>query len=88
MTEYKSWGLNYSFVYVGERYDSSQNNIQYNYLLPWYTHDLSVQKTFKLNKHQLKASLEVNNLFNQYYDVVLNYPMPGRNFRFILNFTL
>ena len=44
MTEYKSWGLNYSFVYVGERYDSSQNNIQYNYLLPWYTHDLSVQK--------------------------------------------
>ena len=49
---------------------------KYNYLLPWYTHDLSVQKLFKLNKHQLKASFEVNNLFNQYYDVVLNYPMP------------
>jgi len=88
MTDYRSWSFNYSFIYVGERYDASQNNIKYNHLQPWYTHDLSVQKLFKLNRHQLKASLEVNNIFNQYYDVVLNYPMPGRNFRFTLNFTL
>nr|WP_283250800.1 TonB-dependent receptor [Chryseobacterium capnotolerans] len=33
-------------------------------------------------------NLEMNNVFNQYYDVVLNYPMPGRNFRLTLNFTL
>jgi outer membrane receptor protein involved in Fe transport len=30
----------------------------------------------------------MNNIFNQYYDVVINYPMPGRNFKLILNFTL
>ena len=29
----------------------------------------------------LKASLEVNNLLSQDYDVILNYPMPKRNYR-------
>ena len=88
MTDYKDWSFNYSFVYVGERYDVNQNNIQYNYIQPWYTHDLSIQKRFNLKSHQFKASFEVNNIFNQYYDVVLNYPMPGRNFKLIVSFTL
>ena len=88
MSDYKDWSFNYSFVYVGERYDVNQNNIQYNYIQPWYTHDLSVQKRFNLKSHQVKASFEVNNIFNQYYDVVLNYPMPGRNFKLIVSFTL
>ncbi|SDQ34548.1 Outer membrane cobalamin receptor protein [Chryseobacterium soldanellicola] len=88
MSDYKDWSFNYSYVYVGERYDVNQNNIQYNYIQPWYTHDLSVQKRFNWNSHQIKASFEVNNVFNQYYDVVLNYPMPGRNFKLIVSFTL
>jgi vitamin B12 transporter len=29
----------------------------------------------------------VNNLFNQYYDVIDNFPMPGRSYRFTLQFT-
>ena len=88
MSDYKDWSFNYSFVYVGERYDGQQNNIQYNYIQPWYTHDLSIQKKMNWKSHQFKASFEVNNIFNQYYDVVLNYPMPGRNFKLILSFTL
>ncbi|QCX54442.1 TonB-dependent receptor [Elizabethkingia sp. JS20170427COW] len=88
MSDYKTWSFNYSFVYVGERYDANQNNISYNYIQPWYTHDFSVQKKFYWKNHTFKASLEVNNLLNQYYDVVLNYPMPGRNFKLILSFNL
>lgn len=30
----------------------------------------------------LKVTAEVNNVFDQAYDVVLNYPMPMRNYRF------
>ena len=30
-------------------------------------------------KLEYRLSLEVNNLLNQQYDVILNYPMPGRN---------
>lgn len=88
MADYRSWSFNYSMVYVGKRYDVNQDNIQYNYIQPWYTHDLSVQKKFNLANHQCKVSLEMNNIFNQYYDVVINFPMPGRNFKLILNFTL
>ncbi|MDQ8006183.1 MAG: TonB-dependent receptor [Pedobacter sp.] len=78
---YKSWGANYSFIYTGERYDQKAN-ISANYVEPWYTHDIAFHKTFGGKKVNYRASAEINNLLNQYYDVVLNYPMPGRNYRF------
>ena len=70
---YKDWGLNYSFVYVGERYNQ-QENIEYNYVQPWYTSDISLVKSFKIKAVNLKVTAEVNNLFDQAYDVVLNFP--------------
>lgn len=88
MSDYKDWSFNYSFIYVGERYDVNQDNIAFNYVQPWYTHDLSIQKKMNWNNYQFKASLEVNNIFNQFYEVVLSYPMPGRHFKLILSFTL
>ena len=80
---YKTWDFNYSFIYVGERYHNSAN-ILANHEQPWYTHDLTLGKSFDFKKIKLKMSAEVNNILNQYYDVVLNYPMPGRNYKVIL----
>ena len=80
---WRTWDLNYSFIYVGERYHNSTNTRE-NYEQPWYTHDLTIAKTFTLQKVKCKIAAEVNNLLNQYYDVVLNYPMPGRNYKLIL----
>ncbi|ROS14659.1 outer membrane cobalamin receptor [Chryseobacterium nakagawai] len=88
MADYKDWSFNYSTIYVGKRYDGQLDNIQYNFIQPWYTHDLSIQRKLSLAGHPFKINLEMNNVFNQYYDVVLNYPMPGRNFRLTLNFNL
>jgi vitamin B12 transporter len=76
---YRSWNLNYSFIYVGKRYNQ-QENIVYNYMQPWYTSDLSVMKEFTISGIHCKATLEVNNLFSQDYDVILNYPMPKQNY--------
>ena len=84
---YKGWGLNYSFIYTGQRYNQ-QENIPRNHTQPWYTSDLSLQKTFKIRTRTLKATAEVNNLFGQDYDVVLNYPMPKTNFRFVVSVDL
>ncbi len=84
---YRSWQFNYSFVYVGERYHNSAN-ISENYEQPWYTNDMSVFKTLAINNWNLKMSLEVNNLLNQDYEVVLNYPMPKRNYRLTLTLEL
>ena len=43
---------------------------------------LSLVKSFRIKSVNLKVTAEVNNVFDQAYDVVLNYPMPMRNYRF------
>lgn len=84
---YKNWNLNYSFIYTGERYESVAN-IPENYAQPWYTHDLSLSKSFTWNKTMLRVTAEVNNLLNQQYEVVQCYPMPGTNFKLKVNIIL
>lgn len=86
--DYKGWGLNYSFIYTGERYNAKYNDMN-SHMQPWYTSDLSFRKDFfQLWKTMdLRLAFDINNLFNQHYDVVLNYPMPGINFRFTTSIT-
>lgn len=87
---YKGWGLNYSFIYTGERYNQ-QENIPNNHTEPWYTSDLGVVKNFVLGgakKKTMKVSLEVNNLMSQDYDIILNYPMPKRNYKLLVSIDL
>ena len=81
--QWRGWSLNYSWIYVGERYNQ-QENIRYNYTQPWYTSDVSLSKDFKLGRVNLRGLIEINNLLSQDYDVILNYPMPKRNYKFTL----
>jgi outer membrane receptor protein involved in Fe transport len=80
---YKKWHMNYSFIYTGERYESTAN-IPENYALSWYTHDIAVTRTFQLGAARLQLTAEINNLLNQAYEVVQCYPMPGRNYKLII----
>ena len=82
-SDYLNFGFSYSYIYTGERY-SQKANIPVNYVEPWYTHDIAIRYSFDHAKVSYSLSAEVSNIFNQYYDVVLNYPMPGRNFRITL----
>lgn len=81
--DFRQWTANYSYIYTGERYDE-KTNIPANYVQPWYTSDLSLGRALRLQKHRLQLTAQVNNLFNQYYDVVTSYPMPGRNYKLII----
>ena len=81
---YKNWDFNYSFIYAGERYDE-QENIIYNHMEPWYTSDLSIRCKFTVYSLQFTAMAEVNNVLDQDYEVIVNYPMPGRNFALTLS---
>ena len=87
------YGLNYSFIYVGERYCQQENTV-YNYVQPWYTHDMSVYGEWRVESRKtaslkvessqpvwLKANIEINNLLGQDYEVIQNYPMPKQNVR-------
>ena len=108
--DWMQYHLNYSFIYVGERYNQ-QENILYNYTQPWYTHDLSLvgewkvpiknyelrtknvsgetqNSKFKIQNYlTLRVALDVNNLLSQDYDVILNYPMPKRNYKCTISIT-
>jgi len=95
--DWMQYGLNYSFIYVGERYNQ-QENILYNYTQPWYTHDLSLFGEWEIHKVKgdvlkgkrlftLRVALDVNNLLSQDYDVILNYPMPKRNYKCTVSIT-
>ncbi|MFC2263942.1 MAG: TonB-dependent receptor [Prevotella conceptionensis] len=84
---YKQWQLNYSFIYAGKRYNQ-QENIVYNYMPAWYTSDLSLVYAFNWQRLRCKLTAEVNNLFAQDYDVILNYPMPKRNYAISIDITL
>ena len=97
--DWQQYSLNYSFIYVGERYNQ-QENIIYNYTQPWYTHDLSLVGEWDIYKARgerreakgkrlftLRVALDVNNLLSQDYDVILNYPMPKRNYKCTVSIT-
>ena len=81
---YKNWDLNYSFIYAGERYDE-QENIVYNHMEPWYTSDLSLRYQFLLRQTKCIVQANVNNVLDQDYEVIVNYPMPGRNYALTLS---
>lgn len=81
--QWRGIGLNYSWIYVGERYNQ-QENIRYNYTQPWYTSDLSASYDFMMGSVKTRVLLEINNLLSQDYDVIINYPMPKRNWRLTL----
>ncbi len=80
---WRRWNFHCSYIYVGERYNQ-QENIRYNYTQPWYTTDLSLSRDFTFGRVNFRALLEVNNVFAQDYDVIINYPMPKRNYRLTL----
>ncbi|MDE7427279.1 MAG: TonB-dependent receptor [Muribaculaceae bacterium] len=81
--QWRGFSLNYSTIYTGKRYCAQENTI-YNLEQPWYTHDLSAAFAFTLKKYSCSVNAECNNIFGQDYEVIRNYPMPGRNFKITL----
>lgn len=81
--QWRGWDLTYSMIYTGERY-SQQENIAYNHLQPWYTSDM----TLAWHDRRWRVRLDVNNLFSQDYDVILNYPMPKRNYMLSVEYNI
>lgn len=84
---YKTWSCNYSFIYTGERYEAVAN-IPENYAPSWYTHDFSLSKMLRWGKTDIRLTAEINNIFNQQYEVVQCYPMPGTSYKIKLNIIL
>ena len=83
--KWKTWNLNYTFEFTGERNTSMNDNEFFAYQLPYYMlHHISFGK--QLNKFRLE--LRVNNLTDADYQTVLWRAMPGRSYEVYLEFKL
>ncbi len=79
--DYKKFSFGYNALFSGYRYINGQNSYA-TYLAGWSTQDLSVAYHYTSKKEQIISfKFQLNNLFNQQYQVVKYYPMPGRNFK-------
>ncbi|WP_158276154.1 TonB-dependent receptor [Brumimicrobium oceani] len=77
---YKKIGLNFSSLYIGERY-SLNENIPGNRLDPYLIFDLSANYSLKIrSKQQLKLQAGIKNLGNVSYNFIKYYVMPERNY--------
>ena len=77
---YKIWSAGYSILFSGERYALGENDPT-NLLPGWNEQDVFVSAQLALKKFQTTIKCEVNNIFNEQYDVIHYYPMPGRSFK-------
>ena len=83
--KWKTWNLNYTFEFTGERTTSMNDNEFFAYRLPCYAlHHISLGK--QLNKFRLE--LRINNITDKEYQTVLWRARPGRSYEVYLEFKL
>jgi len=80
---YKIWGTGYSILFSDERYTLGENDPT-NLLPGWNEQDVFVSARIPSKNFQTTIKGEVNNLFNQRYEVIRYYPMPGRSYKISL----
>jgi iron complex outermembrane receptor protein len=73
---YAAFRLNYNHTYTGYRFvtvDESQH------LSPYHTGNVQMMYNGYLLKHRTELTFQINNLWQEHYQVVAGRPMPGRN---------
>ena len=72
--------LAYTLVASGLRYCNQYNSSEY--LMEGYAeHSLSLWREFRIRACRLRLQAEALNVGGRQYEIVKNYPMPGRQFR-------
>ena len=78
------FNVNVNWQFMSERfYDNSANTLK-----PYWLVDLSVAKTIKFDNQELFAQFSVENIFDERYQLVRAYPMPGRVWQIKLKYIL
>ena len=85
------WSLfhaGWSWSYYSKRYTGTANSSETisDYLYPYFMNDLLLGISCPTGKNKLNAEVRIQNLFNEDYRTVLQRPMPGRNYQFLLSY--
>ena len=77
--------VSYNLTAVDKRY-ALPENIPANEIKGYIEQSVSAFRDFYFRNRQLRIQAEVLNIGNVQYDVIKFYPMPGRSFRFAIDF--
>lgn len=81
---YKDFGTNFIYNFIGKRFTDSDNR---NFLSYASVIDCNVSYQLNISSVSSELRLEVNNLFNEDYQILSGYPMPLRNINLSLRIT-
>ncbi|NLY23824.1 MAG: TonB-dependent receptor [Bacteroidales bacterium] len=82
--ELKQLQLSYTLIWSGERYSNGYNDAAYR-MQGYADHSISLQRSFSTPLGRLLLAGEALNLTGRNYEIVRNYPMPGRSYRLTLS---
>lgn len=71
--------FSYSVIITGERYFWYQNIAKYK-MDSYSEHTISMNKQLKIKSSELLLQATLLNVWDKQYQVIKNYPMPGRSF--------
>ncbi len=72
---------------VGERFGTN-TNIPLSRLAPYWELGASLMHDFRFRRHSLEIRGDLLNILDRQYEIVADYPMPGRSWRLTATFTL
>ncbi|MEI6274887.1 MAG: TonB-dependent receptor [Prolixibacteraceae bacterium] len=74
--------------YYSKRFTTTANNEETisDYLYPYFMNNVGAGMVFPAGAHKITAECKVLNIFNEEYRTVLQRPMPGRNYQFVLHY--
>ena len=85
--EIKQLQLSYTLIWSGKRYSNGYNDAAFR--MPGYAdHGISLQRSFPTRFGSFTLNGEALNLAGRNYEIVRNYPMPGRSYRITLSIHL
>lgn len=86
--KYGNIELGHTFQYTGDRYYILNNDSRY--LMPSYgLQNISIlYSSIKIKKFLIDQKVELNNITNNQYQIINNYPMYGRNYMLKINIKL
>ncbi len=75
LTRWKEYSMGTNIKYTGKRYTTADNS---RTLDPYSIMDVFIKRQFEFEAFDAQIKFTVKNLFDNQYQVIANYPMPGR----------
>ena len=84
---YHSWSARFQNNFTGSRF-ATDDNASFSQIDAFNLVDLKVGKDFKMTYLKINTSFQLRNLFDVYYENLINRAMPGRNYSLNLLLTI